>query len=492
MCMNDRRRRFRQTGLALAAGAATVAMLTAAFPPYDCGMIALFALSPLLIVIPRLSGRAVEWLGFVTGFVFYAIGFRWFHAIFGFPAVALWGLLALFTAVFCVLVRSLPDKTAIGWRVLLIPCFWVAVEFVRCEQWPLRFSWLALGYSQVHAHHLLPLAGIVGVYGLSFLIVLTAAYSAELFRLRSWWAFAFAVALVTVLWPGYHVAARSDSAPNANTGRIVLIQSHSHSVAVLQSLSEKAMAGPSIPTMVVWPEYTLQWSPEESAETYAGIRDWAASHQVTLVYGGVTGRGGEKYSSAAFVVGPDGADLGHYEKHNPLPFFQDGEPGAAYPAFRWRGGSRDIPFGVTICFDLSFERNARLLARNGARLLVVPSVEPSEWPRIEQDQHATVAAMRAVENGVGVVRCSYPGPSQIVQPGGFGGRALAAGSEGALVWIPTPGTGRRTAYNRIGWLFPYGCQAVTLTWIGLCIRRTFRAKFLARRVPIVPDDGPIC
>lgn len=488
--MNTRPRFLRHLAIGFAGGAATVAIMTAAFPPFDCGVIALFALVPLLVVIPLLSGRAVEWLGFLTGLAFYAIGFRWFAAIFGFPAIALWGLLALFTAVFCVLVRSLPENTPVGWRLFLIPCFWVAIEYVRCEQWPLRFSWLALGYSQVHAHHLLPLAGIVGVYGLSMVLVLAAAYTAELARIRLWWGAAFAVVLAFVLWPLYHVAVDSEATPTADTGRLVLVQSHSHSVAVLQQLSEKSMEGPPIPTMVVWPEYTVQWTPAESPETYSSIRKWAASRHVTLVFGGMTGRGGKKYSSAAFVVGPDGAGLGHYEKHNPLPFFQDGEPGSAYPTFNWRVGSRDIPFGVTICFDLSFERNARLLARNGARMLVVPSVEPSEWPRIEQDQHAMVAAMRAVENGVGVVRCSYPGPSQIVGPRGFDGREFAAGDEGTLVWVPRAGAGRRTAYNRYGWLLPYACQAVTLGWIGLCIRRRFVATRLVQRIAVVADDGP--
>jgi apolipoprotein N-acyltransferase len=465
-------------------------MLIAAFPPFDCGVVALFALTPLLVAIPRLSERAVEWLGFLTGFAFYAVGFRWFAAVFGFPAIALWGLLALFLAVFCVLVRSLPEKMAVRWRLMLIPCFWVAVEYIRCEQWPLRFSWLALGYSQVNAHPLMQVAGLVGVYGLSFLIVLAASCSAELFRAKAWWGLAFPAVLASVLWLEYHVAVDSEAKPTANTGRIVLVQSRSHSIATLERLSEQAMTGPPMPTMVVWPEYTLQWTPEESPDTYASIRKWAAARHVTLAYGGITGRGGQKYSSAAFVVGPDGADLGHYEKHNPLPFFQDGEPGAAYPTFNWRVGSRDIPFGVTICFDLSFERNARIPARNGAHMLVVPSLEPSEWPRIEQDEHAMVAAMRAVENGVGVVRCSSPGPSQIVPPNGFGGRALAAGTEGTLVWVPRPGSGRRTPYNRFGWLFPYACQAVSLGWIGLCIRRTIRARRLTRRVAVVADDGP--
>lgn len=462
--------------VALVAGALTVALYSLCFPPFNLSYLAWFAPAPLLVVIPRLSLRGTEWFGFLTGYALYAINFRWLYAIFGFPAVALWGLLALFMAVFCVLVRALPPQYSLRRRLLLIPCFWVAVEFVRCEQWPLRFSWLAMGYSQHNSPLFLPLAGYVGVYGLSFLILAIAVCTASAWRWRWWLPVVLAAGAIFLLLPATMRDDAIKDRPTAQTGQVVLVQSGSHSADVLMRMSETALTDGSVPTLVVWPEYVLQNTDKEDPEAYARMRNWAAKRQVTLVFGGMTSRGDTEYSSAAYVVGPTGQTFGVYEKRNPLPFFKDGKPGTAYPVFDWYVGDRKIPFGATICFDLSFERNARILAGNGARVIVVPSVENAEWPRLEQSQHGIVAPLRAVENGVGILRCSAPGPSQIVAPTGRVRHSLASGSAGVIVGFPGYGDGRRTAYNRYGWLLPYFCQMVTVSWTGWLLREAIRKR----------------
>ncbi|HEY3415054.1 MAG TPA: nitrilase-related carbon-nitrogen hydrolase [Armatimonadota bacterium] len=478
---------------AILAGTLTVALYSRCFPPFNLPYIAWFAPVPLLIVIPRLSLRSAEWFGFLTGYALYAINFRWLYAIFGFPAVALWGLLALFMAVFCVLVRSLPADCGLGRRLLLIPCFWVAVEYVRCEQWPLRFSWLAMGYSQHNSPLILPLAGYVGVYGLSFLILAIATCLVAACR-RQWWPSIIVAGGIALMLSGTMREDATRHQPTAKTGRVVLIQSGSHSIRELMARSDAALERRSIPTIVAWPEYALENTDTEDPDAYARIADWASSRNVALVFGGTTSRGENRYSSAAYVLGPDGGRKGVYEKHNPLPFFKDGEPGAAYPVFFWRLGDRVVPFGATICFDLSFERNARMLARSGARFIVVPSGEPSNWPRLEQAQHAIVAPLRAAENGIGILRCSAPGPSQIVSPSGRVRRSLDAGVEGAIEAYPAFGDGRRTIYNRFGWLIPVLCQVVTLLWVlsrtqdALIRRRSARLQQETSEIGEHPSD----
>lgn len=467
----------RCAGLPMAAGAglATVSLLLACFPPVGIGSVAWIALVPLLAALPRLSVRAVEWTGFLTGFAFYAASFPWFGALFGFPAVALWGILALFFAAFCVLARTLPRGMPLWQRALLTGCFWVALEFIRAEQWPLRFSWLSLGYSQHDQFVILPAASWIGVYGLSFLL---AAASAALAggRLQVVVGAAAGLAFLHLAQQMYPPVPDSVSSGKMSA-RAVLIQSESLIRENLYRLAEAEVRGVSLPTLVVWPEYVEQFTETESPEAYAEIRDWADRQNVTLVFGGLSGRGGDSYSSAAFVVGPDGSDRGVAWKHNPLPFFQDGLPGTAYPVFAWKAGDADLRFGAAICFDLSFERNVRMLARNGAGFLVVPSHEPSDWPRLEQAQHALIAPLRAVENDVGILRASTPGPSQIVNHRGVVVASLAAGREGALVGAPPTGGTGRTVYNRIGWTLPWVCQLVTVWWIA----RLWLTRHSARR-----------
>jgi apolipoprotein N-acyltransferase len=267
------------------------------------------------------------------------------------------------------------------------------------------------------------------------------------------------------------LAARSDQPRFFDYWLVMAVQSRSPSLAEQQRLTEAAMAKGQRPALVVWPEYTLQQTPEENPEAYAEASAWAKRHRVTLVFGGVTNRGDNKFSSAAYVLGRDwpsgefGKLVGVYEKHDPLPFFQDGEPGGGYPVFGWSVGEKTYTLGVTICFDLSFERNARRLATNGARFLVVPSEEPADWPRLEQQQHALIAPVRAAENGIGILRASAPGPSQMVGTTGRVMASLPLGVEGTLVY-PTPKSRMGPSqYARLGWRFPWLCQAVTLLWL---------------------------
>ncbi len=450
--------------LAAAAGLATVALLLACFPPVGIGAVAWIALAPLLAVLPRLPVRAVEWTGFLTGLAFYAASFPWFWVLFGFPSVALWGILALFFAAFCALVRTLPRGLPLWQRSLLTGCFWVALEYIRAEQWPLRFSWLSLGYSQHDQFAILPAASWIGVYGLSFLL---AAASAALAG-RQLRVVLGVVAGLAVLHLAQQVRppAPTAVAPGKMGARVVLVQSESLIREDLYRLAEAETRGVSLPTLVVWPEYVEQFTETESPEAYAEIRDWADRENVMLVFGGLSGQGGDAYSSAAFVVGPDGSDRGVAMKHNPLPFFRDGLPDTSYPVFAWKAGDVELRFGAAICFDLSFERNARMLARNGAGFLVVPSHEPPDWPRLEQAQHALIAPLRAVENDIGILRASTPGPSQIVDHRGVVIASLAAGREGALAGAPPTGGTGRTLYNRIGWPLPWVCQLVTVWWIA--------------------------
>lgn len=456
------------------AGAATAVLLTAAFPPWHLGLVAWLALAPLLTVLPRLSWRGVEWLGFLTGLAFYAFNFRWFHHIFGVPAVALWSLLALFFAVFCVLVRTLPPTMPAWQRVLLTGCFWVAVEFVRCEQWPLRFSWLALGYSR-HEWPFLSLYRWVGVYGVSFLIAGFCAWLVAAKGLRRLIPPALLAAAFVALFPAWLI-----DPDQFGMGEVVAVQSPSPSVAEQKRLSDGLFARGGTPALVAWPEYTVQQTPEEAPDVYAGLERWARERKATLVFGGLTSRGGDKYSSAAYVIGPDGKRLGVYEKHDPLPFFQDGEPGSAYPVFPLDVDGRSVPFGVTICFDLSFERNARRLVANGARFLVVPSEEPPDWPRLEQMQHALIAPVRAAENGVGILRASAPGPSQSVLPDGNVFVDSASGLTEVLPGVAPEATGP-TFYTRIGWAFPWLCQGATVLWLLGLARRKRRIGSLESR-----------
>jgi apolipoprotein N-acyltransferase len=113
------------------------------------------------------------------------------------------------------------------------------------------------------------------------------------------------------------------------------------------------------------------------------------------------------------------------------------------------------PYGVlsaVICWDTDFPAAVLQSGRNGTDILLSPSLEFREYDPI----HAHMAVMRAIENGVSIVRVADMGLSVVVDPYG---RILAstdhftAGERTIVAQVPTQGVW--TLYPIIGDLFAW-------------------------------------
>jgi apolipoprotein N-acyltransferase len=166
----------------------TGAALAAAFPAPDIGPLALLALVPLLLVAEPLRPRLAGGLGYVAGLTFFGLHLLWiaeFLSWTGWVAWLAWGALsatqAVFVAVFFALV---PATRRLGpLRLLVLPACWATLELVRAHQPLGGFPWGLLALTQHDAGPLLPLARVVGGYGLAAVIV--AVNLAAAFWLRA-------------------------------------------------------------------------------------------------------------------------------------------------------------------------------------------------------------------------------------------------------------------------------------------------------------------
>jgi apolipoprotein N-acyltransferase len=166
----------------------TGAALAAAFPAPDVGPLALLALVPLLLVVEPLRPRLAGALGYVAGLTFFGLHLLWiaeFLSWTGWVAWLAWGALsatqAVFVAVFFALV---PASRRLGpLRLLVLPACWATLELLRAHQPLGGFPWGLLALTQHDAGPLLPLARVVGGYGLAALIV--AVNLAAAFWLRA-------------------------------------------------------------------------------------------------------------------------------------------------------------------------------------------------------------------------------------------------------------------------------------------------------------------
>ncbi len=150
-------------------------MLYAAFPSSDLSFLAWFAFVPLFLVLSRSKPFGGFLILVFWGVVFYTGLFYWMfdlpkyrglhHAVLG---IYLCPLLGIFGWLFCFTAR----RSGMAPALFFAPFIWVIQEYIRSNLSFLSLPWGLLGHSQYQHPLLIQGAGIAGVYGLSFLIVL--------------------------------------------------------------------------------------------------------------------------------------------------------------------------------------------------------------------------------------------------------------------------------------------------------------------------------
>jgi len=133
--------------------------------------------------------------------------------------------------------------------------------------------------------------------------------------------------------------------------------------------------------------------------------------------------------NAAFIFGRQGQLVGRYHKvHLTRPEREDWglSPGGDYPVF-------DLDFGrigVMICYDGCFPEPARILALQGAEVVLFPSLQRG-YTETELDLQVR---SRAWDNFIHVVRSSYGTPAaEAWRPGVMVGKSCIVGPDGTVL-----------------------------------------------------------
>lgn len=447
-------------------------LLTLSFPPFGAWPLAWLALAPLIwAALESRDARAAANLGGEAGLVFYGLSLHWLIKVFGPMAAAFWCLFALWIALAMAVLWRLWHEGAwpgrrhpLPWAILGAAC-WTGIEYFRSEILWIPCPWLALGFSQAKSLPLLQAASLVGIYGLSGLIVFVNAVAALLLKGRPAGSLLASGTLAVLAVWGHSRIDRIE----AREGRpvsLALVQDESFDLDRLAALS--LSPGAREADLLIWPEYGFNVQPgQEDSYRRLVSRKLQGSKAVAVLGGAIIPEnlkeGGMRNFS--WVLSPDGELLGRYDKLHPIPFVE--RYLAPNPAPRPLATPLGI-LGPQICYDLDFEDGARLMARQGAQILAVTNLDPLDWGVWQHRQHSAMAALRAVESGLWVGRAASSGFSQIISPAGRVAAALAPGESGVLL-----GTARLssagTFYSDWGWLLPRLClalAAVLLAWSG--------------------------
>jgi len=179
--------------------------LILAYPPYNLGFLVWVSLVPLFyfLTLKSVSGEKSFIGGFITGFLFFGKLFDWFFATAPFEWLGVssqkalflmyvlvflvWFFqtvfLSLFFGTFAWIFKKLSEKKfSLIQYLITIPCIWIILEYLRA--WGFGFFWIGkesligphwtfgnLAYSLHNSANLIQLASFVGIYGISFLII---------------------------------------------------------------------------------------------------------------------------------------------------------------------------------------------------------------------------------------------------------------------------------------------------------------------------------
>ena len=476
-------RKGRRWALAILSGL----LLTLAYPPFEVAIIAWIGLAPLLIALEGATpgiAFALGWLAGATGSLA-VIGpwiFRATRDYFAFGPLAAAGftiavtqiLGGVYFGIFAMVGTLLGGRRL---RFLLLPAAFVAIEYARAHVLS-GCPWDLLGHSQ-RAARVIQLCDTTGVYGLSFLLALSAAAIAELPHRRTPAVVAGVAVLLTLAYGEWRLAAvRTDQGvpvllvqgdlPNHERGRPEFFSVHLRHYLALTRAS-----APLPGTLVVWPENAIGFFPGENLPLLGQITDQLRAERVALLTGAP--RAGDRpgvaalYNSA-YLLTADGI-AATYDKRKLLPFverlpFRPGDgpylAGQVPTVFELDG----THFGVLICYEAIYPELARDLVARGARLLI--NISNDSWfeAGAGPEQHYAISRFRAVENRVSLIRVTNGGVSGAIDPWGREIIRLPRGRPLAQALTVPIGRGG-SFYGRHGDLFAALCIIVTLTAGGV-------------------------
>ena len=432
----------------------------------------------------RLFGPAFS-IGFAFGLGYFLVAFHWLGAAFfvdggwvlGAMPFAILGLSALI-AVFWGLASALAHLSwSHGWlRILTLASWLAAAEFARGHLFS-GFPFDLLGYSLTGTDEMMQLASVIGVYGLTFLAPLLAmtpalVWPADGRPLTQRLAPVFLALLVVAAQLGYGWNRLSGTVSTERQDmalRLVqpLVLEHADfgnvdPVALIDRLlmlSDMRMdpndQGLSDITHLVWPESSLPFFLETYPDALARIAR-LLPEQATLLAGvprrpyelGAAAEAEPPYNSVV-AINTDGEVVASYDKAHLVPFgeylpFADffarlGIKQFVPGADGWSPGDvrrrlMSLPAApaplVLVCYEIIFSGDLGDVA--GAQFLL--NVTNDAWfdGSVGPAQHAHHARLRAVEEGMSLVRAANTGLTFATDPLGRITAQLAPGEMAAL------------------------------------------------------------
>ncbi|HTG38431.1 apolipoprotein N-acyltransferase [Sphingomonas sp.] len=484
------------------------ALSATGFAPLELFPVTLAALALLMWLVHEAPGlKAALLRGWVFGVAHFTIGNNWIQHAFdyqdkmpaslGYLAVV---LLALYLAIYPAMAAGLAWRLASpraagdartapgGSYVLVFAAAWIATEWLRATMFT-GYAWNPIGVIWLPLISVARLAAFVGTYALSGI---TVAVAGALMLLVGWQRWRMpAVAVAGLLLAGIFASARpvpGRVGPDTPHVRVVqpnvgqgAMQDGDYDPRILQAMIDHSGTPQRHPRLIVWPEgavnyyledgYPQDWYWKGTAPVtrgriaaLLGPRDMALVGATAIEFdadGQVAGAG-----NSIFTIDPAGR-LGEqrYDKAHLVPY---GEYLPMRPILSRIGLSRlvageidylpgpgprtlDVPgfgqIGMQVCYEIIF--SGEVVDRADRPDMIFNPSNDGWFGAWGPPEHLAQARLRAIEEGLPVIRSTPTGISAVIDARGRVVASIGMDRAGA-VEVPIPAPLPPTLFARMG------------------------------------------
>lgn len=468
--------KVKEIGLQLALLLVGALLFALSFPSFvsETGYapLAFISLIPVFILVHRSSWALIAPLGFLYGFVTYALFNYWlstFHplAILIVPTI----YAVYFLMVFPLL--KLADSLYPRYGYLVQLLIWLAYEYLRTKGY-LGYPYGNIGYSQYQFIPFIQISAITGFWGVSALVVFPSVFIGNavrekisdftsFFRKHRLEAIAYGAIVAVVLvfglivqqdYSGYRqwkVALVQHNADSWEGG----VRTFDRNLQTLKRLSRQALEHD--PEIVIWSETAfvpgVDWHSRyrTDPDRYALVkdfRDFMASQTVPFVTGNDDGQIANpnlppvlddgtynRVDYNAVLLYHESELKQTYRKTHLVPFTEHFPYEKQLPGFYqllvdhdyhfWEKGNEytvfeaaGVKFSTPICFEDVFGYISRRFVREGAEVIVNMTNDSWSGSVAAQMQHMSMAVFRAIENRRSVIRGTNSGMTCTIDPDG--------------------------------------------------------------------------
>ena len=452
-------------------------------------------------------------------------GWMWPISLLGLSAV-----MALWFAVMGALVYWTRGKS-LGVNVVRLAAVWMLVEHARTWG-IISFPWNFLGSMALSVPSVAQFISVVGTYGMSFLLVLlfalpvlwigqgrlwltsqpVAPESVPVYDFISGWNFftwvppytgikkhkaiatAACFSIASIVLYGYSripaVAAMTDQSVRVVQGNIAQSLKWSQageleSERVYSGLTQSPSALSAVPTVVIWPETAVP-IPYHSDSIWPQQVGQLLPKSGTLITGALRvdmapDSGERRIWNSLLVIDHSGALLATYDKHQLVPFGEFVPLRDVLPLSKITPGDTDFsrgegpktlavegvsPFRPLICYEVIFPK----LSAATPRPQWLVNVTNDGWygDSTGPHQHLAASQLRAIEQGLPLVRAANTGISAVIDPYGRILQSLPLGTRGVIDQM-LPAALPPTPYARFGDWLAWGLAL--FAWIATILQR---------------------